>query len=157
MLGCKLENVFERCFTSLSHRFAVPADPSTILREISQEELDSWAQQQWWNMQDCQHFWKTWCLFYRLVVFLCLGSDREGKRHLVSQVSVLVVKRTAQLRVDGIWICVFGIQPCSRLLSEDLFQGTQFQVCCGSCRLAWQLLLDVMLVASVSQATETSA
>lgn len=78
-----------------SHRFAVPAEPSTILGEISQEELDSRAQQQWWNKEDCQHFWKTWCLFGRLVVFLCLGRDKEGRRHLVSQVSVFVVKRTS--------------------------------------------------------------
>lgn len=140
-----------------SHRFAVPAEPSAILGEISQEELDSRAQQQWWNMEDCQHFWKTWCLFCRLVVFLYLGRDMEGRRCLVSQVSVFVVKRTAQLRVDSIRICVFGIQPCSCLPSENLFQGAQFQVCCRSCRLLWQLLWDGMLVASVSQATETNA
>ena len=96
-----------------SRRFAVPAEPSTILGEISQEDLDSWAQQQWWNMQDCQPFWKTWCLFCRLVVFQCLGRDKEGRSHLTSQVSVFVVKRTARIRVYGIWICVFGIQPHS--------------------------------------------
>jgi len=30
-----------------SHRFAIPAEPSTTLGEMSQEELDFWAQQPW--------------------------------------------------------------------------------------------------------------
>lgn len=67
-----------------------------------------------------------------------------------------MLKGTAQPGVDGVWIRIFGIQPCSCLLSEDLFQ-VQLRMCCRSCRLVWQLLLDVMLVASVSQATETNA
>lgn len=41
-------------------------------------------------------------------------------------------------------------------LQEVRFQGAPFQVCCRSCRVLWQRVLGVMLIESVSQATETN-
>lgn len=95
--------------------------------------------------------------FLQMSCVSVLGQG-QGMQELFRFLGICSCSLTESMTKSGQYLNLcLEFPACLHLLSEDLSHGAQFQVCCKSCRLVWQLLLDVMLVASVSQATETNA